>query len=257
MASQIDGGQAHSQTAHSSRKPRAGTPSRAGTPCPLPFPKRCKRGGGVPAGRGGPGSKGGRGPGSWYSSTYTESRSTGIPRAGSPQRAGTPRIFPKFALRGNGHRPDQSHFLMPPNPKDPAVLKTLRDSELLRRSVFTTPPPPYLLGKESIHRPAPVQKWGPQRKDFGGGYGFLGFYRVFVSTTGLESFSLRPEKFSKRFSFVGGCVRFFLLCIYYGVNPSLREEKVPAKQRKWRQHRGGVAIVNHCAIVKLLSGPKL
>ena len=28
------------------------------------------------------------------------------------------------------------------DPKDPAVLKTLRDSELLRRSVFTTPPPP-------------------------------------------------------------------------------------------------------------------
>ena len=25
-------------------------------------------------------------------------------------------------------------------PKDPAVLKTLRDSELLRRGVFTTPP---------------------------------------------------------------------------------------------------------------------
>ena len=25
-------------------------------------------------------------------------------------------------------------------PKDPAVLKTVRDSELLRRSVFTTPP---------------------------------------------------------------------------------------------------------------------
>ena len=52
---------------------------------------------------------------------------------------------------------------------------------------------------------------GPQRKDFGGGYGFPGFYKVFVSTTGLESFSLRPEKFSKRFSFGGGCVRFFLL----------------------------------------------
>ena len=70
--------------------------------------------------------------------------------------------------------------------------------------------------KESIHRPAPVQsfslqkkKWGPQRKDFGGGYGFLGFYRVFVSTTGLESFSLKPENFSQRFSFGGGCVRFF------------------------------------------------
>ena len=56
------------------------------------------------------------------------------------------------------------------------------------------------------------QKWGPLRKDFGGGYGFPGFYRVFVSTTGLESFSLRPDKFSKRFSFGGGCVRFFLLC---------------------------------------------
>ena len=31
------------------------------------------------------------------------------------------------------------------------------------------------------------KKWGPQRKDFGGGYGFLGFDRAFVSTTGLES----------------------------------------------------------------------
>ena len=79
---------------------------------------------------------------------------------------------------------------------------------------------PVCWGKESIHRPAPVQnfsslqkKWGPQRKDFGGGYGFPGFYRVFVSTTGLESFSFRPEKFSKRFSFGGGCVRFFLLCV--------------------------------------------
>ena len=48
----------HGQTAHSSRKPRAGTPSRAGTPCPLPFPKRCRRGGGVPAGRGVPARRG-------------------------------------------------------------------------------------------------------------------------------------------------------------------------------------------------------
>ena len=57
------------------------------------------------------------------------------------------------------------------------------------------------------------KKWGPQRKDFGGGYGFPGFYRVFVSTTGPESFSLlRPEKFPKRSSFGGGCVRFFLPC---------------------------------------------
>ena len=71
--------------------------------------------------------------------------------------------------------------------------------------------------KESIHRPAPAQnfslpkKWGPHRKDYGGRYGFPGFHRVFVSTTDLESFSLRPEKFPKRFSF-GGCrVRFSLL----------------------------------------------
>ena len=54
--------------------------------------------------------------------------------------------------------------------------------------------------KETIHRPAPVQNFSLQKKkgsteeDFGGGYGFPGFYRVFVSTTGLESFSFRPEK---------------------------------------------------------------
>ena len=56
------------------------------------------------------------------------------------------------------------------------------------------------------------KKWGLQRKDFGGRYGFPGFHRVFVSTTDLESFSLRPEKSPKRFSFGGGRVRFFLLC---------------------------------------------
>ena len=60
-------------------------------------------------------------------------------------------------------------------------------------------------GKETIHRPAPVQnfslqkKMGPQRKDFGGGYGFPGFYRVFVSTTGLESSSLRRKVLQKFF----------------------------------------------------------
>ena len=53
------------------------------------------------------------------------------------------------------------------------------------------------------------KKWGPQRKDFGGRYGLLGFQRAFVSTTGLESFTLQPEKFPKRFSFGGGRVRFF------------------------------------------------
>ena len=38
-----------------------------------------------------------------------------------------------------------------------------------------------------------------------------GFHRVFVSTTDLESFSFRPEKFPKRFSFGAGRVRLFLL----------------------------------------------
>ena len=61
------------------------------------------------------------------------------------------------------------------------------------------------------------KKWGPQRRDFGGGYVFPGFFRVFVSTTGLESFSLRPEELSKRYSFGGGCVRFFLLWTEGGV----------------------------------------
>ena len=36
------------------------------------------------------------------------------------------------------------------------------------------------------------------------------FSRVFVSTMSLESFSLTPEKFSKRFPFSGGSVRFVL-----------------------------------------------
>ena len=72
--------------------------------------------------------------------------------------------------------------------------------------------------KESVHRPAPVRNFSFCRKN-GGHRGkisvvdmvFPGFYRAFVSTTGLESFSLRPEKFSKRFSFGAGRVRFFLL----------------------------------------------
>ena len=48
----------HGQTAHSSRKPRAGTPVEPGPLAPCPFPKRCRGGGGVPAGRGVPARRG-------------------------------------------------------------------------------------------------------------------------------------------------------------------------------------------------------
>ena len=44
-----------------------------------------------------------------------------------------------------------------------------------------------------------AEEWGSQRKDFGGRYGFPWFYRVFVSTTGLESFSLGQERSSNYF----------------------------------------------------------
>ena len=57
-----------------------------------------------------------------------------------------------------------------------------------------------------------AEKLGVTEERFGGRYGFPGFDRVLVSTAGLEIFSLRPEKFSKRFSFVGSSVRFLLLC---------------------------------------------
>ena len=56
------------------------------------------------------------------------------------------------------------------------------------------------------------KKKGPQRTDFGGRDGFRVYFKGFVSTAGLESFSLSPEKFPKGFSFGGGRVRFCLLC---------------------------------------------
>ena len=45
---------------------------------------------------------------------------------------------------------------------------------------------------------------------------FPGFHWVFVSTTDLEIFSLRPEKFPKRYSFGGGRVRFFFYSLHNG-----------------------------------------
>ena len=62
----------------------------------------------------------------------------------------------------------------------------------------------FLLGKRKHTPPCSSaelffaeKKNGPQRKDFGGGYGFPGFHWDFVSTTDLDSFSLWPEKFPK------------------------------------------------------------
>ena len=78
---------------------------------------------------------------------------------------------------------------------------------------------PLVWEKESIHRPCSSEELFFTEKrateeDFGGRYGFPSFYSVFVSTTGLESFSLRPEKVSRRFSFgCGVSVRFLLLCL--------------------------------------------
>ena len=118
------------------------------------------------------------------------------------------------------------------NPNEPAALKTT--------TVVTGEHWTGSLGKRKHTPPCSLQcrtvlcrkKWGPQRKDFGGGYGFPGFYRVSVSTTGLESFSWRPEKFSKRFSFGGGCVRFFLLWVTKQEHRPNRGENCPKNVRK-------------------------
>ena len=53
------------------------------------------------------------------------------------------------------------------------------------------------------------KKWGPQRKGFGGGCGFPGFYRVSVSTTGLESFLLGQRSSPKDFLSVVVVYAFF------------------------------------------------
>ena len=81
---------------------------------------------------------------------------------------------------------------------------------------FEIPPETYFWPtSQGKHHPAPVRnfsllkKWGPQRKDFGGRYGCPGFYRVFVSTTGLEKFVFEARKVFRMFSFGGGSVVFF------------------------------------------------
>ena len=57
-----------------------------------------------------------------------------------------------------------------------------------------------------------AERNGGHRKDWNGRYGFLCCYRVFVSTTGLESV-LRPGRFSKLFSYGSGSACIFLPCM--------------------------------------------
>ena len=69
-----------------------------------------------------------------------------------------------------------------------------------------------MLGKRNIHRPAPAQnfslpkKMGPQRKDFGGRYGFLVFMGFLYLPPAWKVLLLGQKS-----SFGGGRVRFFLL----------------------------------------------
>ena len=52
----------------------------------------------------------------------------------------------------------------------------------------------------------------------------LFFNWISVSTTGLESLSFWPEKFSKLFSFSSGSVRFFLLCLCTNPEAAIRKK---------------------------------
>ena len=58
-----------------------------------------------------------------------------------------------------------------------------------------------------------LKEWGPQRKISAVDMAFLVFKRGICIYHRPGKFSLRPEKVSKRFSFGGGSVRFFLLCL--------------------------------------------
>ena len=53
------------------------------------------------------------------------------------------------------------------------------------------------------------KKWGPQRKDFGGGYGLPGFLQGFCIHHRPGKFFFEARKVPKRFSFGGGRVCFF------------------------------------------------
>ena len=57
----------------------------------------------------------------------------------------------------------------------------------------------------------------------------------------MESFALKPEKFSKRFPFGGGSVRFFLLCSKRIRAARVQNETAPEKllnrNEKWFEKR--------------------
>ena len=64
--------------------------------------------------------------------------------------------FPHCLPKNKGWKPSEissckiEASYMKPYPKDPAILKTLRDSELLRRSVFIAPPQIYYAADPSL-----------------------------------------------------------------------------------------------------------
>ena len=80
-----------------------------------------------------------------------------------------------------------------------------------------------------------------EESSFGGGYGFPVFFlnTGFVSTTGLESVSLRPEKVSKGFSFGGGSVRLFRLCVLPRRTSKMSKDflSLPNTGKPWKTKR--------------------
>ena len=171
----------------------------------------------------------------WLGKTWFWPRgSTGVQRYGCilrsaannlgeiPLKLGAPNPLFQELFLGREHfgtRPCQSpsrfgirlHFLRPPLPLPQWLLRKFRFWGW------------FCWEQESIHRPVPVQDFSLQKKMGSTEERFRWwiwfswfFYRVFVSTTGLESFSLRPE-FSKRFSFGSGRVRFFFSVLWFGI----------------------------------------
>ena len=78
---------------------------------------------------------------------------------------------------------------------------------------------------------------------------FIGFLYPPPAWKVLES-SFRPEKFSKRFSFGGGCVRFFLLCplILHESLARIQSGELPLPKfvsATWSEHRRVTIVRGH------------